>query len=343
MSTESDAAQPILGHAANLSALRDSVAQDTLHHALLFEGPQGVGKATCARWLTRLGNCEAQGSDPCERCPTCLQIAKGVHPDVLSVTPDPSRASGTIPIDAIREVVRQVGYRRFNARRRFIVIDPAEALQGAGANALLKTLEEPPADTHFILVTANASGLLPTIVSRCQRMRFGAVPTEDLTRWLHLRGHQSLVQTAAVRSLGCPGVAIDLLEGQLEERNRVRDRFIEALSASAENRQKWAQSLTQGKRAEWRAKVDLFLEVYEELLRDAVIVGSGADQPLFHEDRRDVVAHWAQRLWPAGARQLHTALDACRSSLAVMVSGRLVLDTLMAETHAALNAGSTAG
>lgn len=336
MSTESISARPILGHAANLVALRDAVSGDNLHHALLFEGPRGVGKATCAHWLTQLANCEAMGPEPCRTCPTCVQILKGVHPDVWTVEPNPERASGNIPIDAVRELVRKVGYRRFNARRRFVIIDPADALQGAAANALLKTLEEPPEDTHFILVTANASGMLPTILSRCQRIRFGAVRLEPLTTWLKAQGHTALVQTAAVRSLGCPGIALSLVEGEMSERNKIRDGFIEMLATAADRRQAWAQSLTQGKRTEWRGRVGRFLEVYEELLRDTAVAGSGSDQPLFHEDRRDVIQAWAKKLWPTGVRRLHDALEETRSGLSVMVSGRLVLDTLIAKTHAEL-------
>ena len=134
---------------------------------------------------------------------------------MILVEPAADRASKTIGVDAIREVVRRTGYHRYGSRRRFVFIEPAEAMQPAAANALLKTLEEPPEGTGFILNCTNASALLPTILSRCQRVRFGAVAADELTTWLQARGHGESSARAARLSQGCPGRALALLDGDL--------------------------------------------------------------------------------------------------------------------------------
>ena len=127
--------QDILGHRGVINRLWSAAARDQLHHAYLFEGPVGVGKRTLALRLAMACNCEESGDDlPCGRCDPCRQIAAGNHPDVLVLEPPADRASGTIPVDAVREVVRMAGYHRYNSKRRFVIVDPAEAMQASAAN-----------------------------------------------------------------------------------------------------------------------------------------------------------------------------------------------------------------
>ena len=191
----------ILGHQGALARLRHAVEQDTLHHAILLEGPRGVGKRRVATWLALLANCTAEGERPCGVCQMCHQIPQGLHPDVIALEPDMTRAARTIPVDAVREVIRKSQFHRYGARHRMVIVDPAEAMQEPAANALLKTLEEPPAGTGFVVITHNAKALLPTILSRCQRIRLGVVPMEELQPWLAERGveHPDLVARPGAR------------------------------------------------------------------------------------------------------------------------------------------------
>jgi DNA polymerase-3 subunit delta' len=118
------------------------------------------------------------GVDACGTCHACARIARGVHPDVLLVEPG---ETGTIKIEQVRDVVERVGYRPFEGRRRVVIIDEADGLVPAAQNALLKTLEEPPPSSIFVLVTARVDMLLPTVRSRCIRLWFaeGAAPDVD--------------------------------------------------------------------------------------------------------------------------------------------------------------------
>lgn len=320
----------LIGHSALLARLGAAVDADTLHHALLFEGPPGVGKRTVARHLALAHNCLSEDvqARPCMACRSCTTIASGNHPDVVWVGPDPKLASGAIPISRIREVVRQAGYHRFGARRRFIIIDPADAMRGPAANALLKTLEEPPDGTGFILVATNAKALLPTIISRCQRVRFGPVPTQALAIWLAEQGVDNAPDIASV-SFGCPGVAMDMTDGALLKRRETRDALIDVLHGDLDTLFKYTQKLCSGGRAAWRPKAEALFELLEELIRDAAVHQAGSSSDLVNTDRADVVERWAKALWPDGVAQCHAALTDVRLDLNRMVSGRTAIDALL--------------
>ena len=326
----------LVGHERVVTKLWEAMAADRLHHAYLFEGPKGVGKRTLASLVALAANCEAAPKGrPCGVCATCKSIGEGTHPDVIELVPDPKKASGTIPVADVREVIRQAGYRRYAARRRVVIIDPAEAMQEAAANALLKTLEEPPNGTGFLLVSHNASSLLPTIRSRCQRVRMGAVPARDIERWLERKG----VEQAPVLSrlaLGCPGRALALSGDGLAQRAAMRAELLAVLRGTVDDVFQFSQRLCSGNRSAWSKRVDALLALFEELLRDVVVLGSGGRQELLNEDARDDVTGLARRLYPGGVETCAQALQSCRDDLDVYVSGRLAVDAMLCRVRQAL-------
>ena len=325
------ALEPVLGHRAAMERLWSAEAKNHLHHALLLEGPQGVGKRLIANRLAMAANCtgtEDWKERPCGTCPTCRQIMAGTHPDVIVVEPDLTKAARAIPVDAVREVIRKAQYHRYGARHRFILVDPAEAMQESAANALLKTLEEPPPGTGFLLITHNATALLPTIRSRCQRIRLGAVPLDDIVRWLVAKG-ASHPEAAARLSLGCPGRALAVSESGLDERQQIRNGLLEVLRAPLGGVNDFAKDLASGSRQAWAPRVDALLEVLEDLVRDTAIIASSSSVPLLNEDLRSLLEKWANRLWPMGLVRCAEAIQACRDDLEVYVSGRTALDALL--------------
>jgi DNA polymerase-3 subunit delta' len=157
-----------------VAILRGALARDRLHHALLLTGPAGSGKRALALAVASALNCERAPGEGCGACATCERIAAGVHPDVITLARE--GAAQIIPIETVRtQVVAAVGLPPHEARERLFLIDEATALPPAAANALLKTLEEPPARTRFVLMTAAPDQLLPTIRSRCQRISLAAL------------------------------------------------------------------------------------------------------------------------------------------------------------------------
>ena len=177
----------ITGHQRLVELLARSIAGGTLPPSLLFTGPAGATKRQTALAVAQTLNCldlrqvtdvsGQQMTDACGVCASCLRIQRGVHPDVVIVEPGDT---GAIKIDQIREVVERAAYRPFEGRRRAVIIDEADALMAPAQNALLKTLEEPPSLSVFILVTTRPDMMLPTVSSRCIRLLFTQPGAEEV-------------------------------------------------------------------------------------------------------------------------------------------------------------------
>lgn len=157
--------------------LRSYCESGNIPHAFLFTGNAGAGKTRMAREFFKAVNCLERPSDACGRCASCVKVMANAHPDLVEMNP----LTRWIRVDEVRDILADVGLRPFEARTKFVIVEPAESLNTEGANALLKTLEEPPGQTVIVLVSHRPRLLLPTIVSRCQLIRFSA-PDEDTER-----------------------------------------------------------------------------------------------------------------------------------------------------------------
>lgn len=212
----------IVGHQQLKPLIAGAALRGTLPPSLIFAGPAGVGKRMAAIALAQLVNClSPEGDDACGACASCRRIARGVHADVLMIEPG---ETGAIKIEQIRDAVERAAYRPFEGRRRVVVIDDAEQIVPNAQDALLKTLEEPPAGTTFVLVTSVPETLLPTIRSRCQRLRFGRLSPAEVAGVL-MQSHEVSTHdahSAAALSDGSVGRA---LEGATEA-------FVEAREAA---------------------------------------------------------------------------------------------------------------
>jgi DNA polymerase III subunit delta' len=179
-------------------------------HALVFSGPEGVGKRFAADLVARAVFCRSKGTVPCFECEACRRIEHAAFPDLISIgiAEDKTR----ILIDQIREIERIVAYHPFSGAERIIIIDPADLMTEDASAAILKTLEEPPAGTHFILVTSRAFSLPPTILSRCQKVRFSPLPRAVIAEIL---GGGDEAQEAAEAARGSLSRARSLISGGL--------------------------------------------------------------------------------------------------------------------------------
>jgi DNA polymerase-3 subunit delta' len=195
------------GHRRLVALLARSIERESLPPSLIFAGPPRSGKHDTAVAVAQTLNCinlkrdsaldgdtSRLAVDACGACPQCLRIARGVHPDVLFIAP---ADSGAIKVDQVREAVDRAGYRPFEGRRRAVIIDDADAMVPAAQNALLKTLEEPPASSIFVLVTSRPDALLPTVRSRCIRLVFPAGAGEEVDVEARDVAHRVLAQVAS--------------------------------------------------------------------------------------------------------------------------------------------------
>ncbi len=197
----------IVGHQRSLKTLKRALVSGHLSQAYLFYGPRGVGKATCALAWGQILLCR-EGSG-CGRCPSCLKAGRGSHPDFLLVSPQGSQIS----IASIRELKKWLSFSPLEGLRRVVILDEAEKLGREAANALLKILEEPPEGTHFVLVAPREEDLLPTIVSRCQRLYFGPLSPQETEKVLLRRGlSPEEARFAAGLALGSPGEALRFID-----------------------------------------------------------------------------------------------------------------------------------
>ncbi len=176
----------LLARPALISHLRETFGAGRVYHAYLFVGPEGVGKRTAAGLCSQALFCQAApGERPCGDCPGCAQFAEG-HPDVYRLqVPD---GKTQIPVDSVRDLTAALSDRPFSGGWRVVLIEEAEKMNASAQNALLKTLEEPPEGTVFLLVARALGALLPTVVSRCQVVRFSPLPEETVRQELLRRG-----------------------------------------------------------------------------------------------------------------------------------------------------------
>ncbi len=170
----------IEGHERIIATLSRSVREGCTAHAYLFAGIEGIGKARIALAFAAMLNCPSPSDDESHTCPVCRRVLVGAHPDVLVEKPD----KGRIRIDRIRELQQFFAYAPIEGRCRVALIDDAHLMNPAAQNALLKTLEEPPPLRVILLVSSNASVLLPTVLSRCRRIRFGPLPRDVIAAHL---------------------------------------------------------------------------------------------------------------------------------------------------------------
>jgi len=292
----------LTGHRHLLDLIATAAARNTLPPSLIFAGPDGVGKRAAAIALAQLLNCPTpKGADACGVCASCTRIARLVHADILVVAPGDT---GTIKVDQVRDAIERTGYRPFEGRRRVVIFDDADAMLAEAQNALLKTLEEPPAASMFVLVTSRSDLLLPTVRSRCQRLRFGRLAAEDVAGVL-MTSHgydKAEAQAAAAAADGSVGEA---LAGGLDDYLGARDAAVEVLqgvAGSIDPRRRLDSAKTLAGGGD-RDEVRLRLRALAAILRDIGVVGSNADE-----------RHLANADLAASLRRLVGAFDRVRVS-----------------------------
>jgi DNA polymerase-3 subunit delta' len=276
----------ILGQERVIGFLKRALQSDQMPHALLFIGNEGVGKGSTALALAQALNCENRQSDQdaCGQCRSCRFFAAGGHPDYWQISPDGESGQPQIKIEQIRELRRQVGYHPLAGSWRVVLLKPAETLNEAAANALLKTLEEPPAGNLFILTASGDRDLLPTIVSRCRRLTFSAIPQSILIRELQDRKGLGPEQASLVAAINYGSLGRALAE-DLPDLLAKRDQVVNELGLLQEGSTgqvlQWATD--KGKKA---VKLDSFIVFARLWYRDLLALTCQATPgQLVNQDR----------------------------------------------------------
>ncbi len=271
----------ILGHSKPIGLLQRAIKNDRVAHSYLFLGNEGIGKRLVALQFAKTLNClKGDKVDSCDQCISCKKIDAFLHPDVLVLEPE----NQTLKVGQVRYMQRDLSFRPYEGKYRICILSSADRMAPHMSNTLLKTLEEPPPNTVLILLANHARLILPTILSRCQLVRFHPLPIPLVAKWLRERHglDEAGAHLLASLSEGSPGRALEI-EGKI--RNIRREELIKGLvgekSLPAERMQGWVNSLPTKERED----LLLVLEVAKTLLRDMVIVKTLEEEPkIIHTD-----------------------------------------------------------
>ncbi len=219
--------QRFMSQGESVSSLETQIRQRTLAHAVLITGDEGVGKKTLANLMASALLCRGEGQRPCGKCPSCVQLAAGEHPDLIRIqlgvplTGDSEKTRASIPVSDIREMERIAGSHPFEGNDRVILIQDADKMNAAAQNALLKILEEPPEGNWFILVCQQREALLPTIISRCRPVYLHPWEDSEVLKALSDNGITGRrAEDTVAEAGGSPGVALKLAGDEEYWKNR---------------------------------------------------------------------------------------------------------------------------
>jgi len=350
----------LIGNARAVAAIERALASASPPHAWVFVGPEGVGKATVARWLAQAVNCEAlvdafaatnavisdqlsvvsdpaaprENVWPCGECAQCVRIARGIHADVVTVTippPEDGVQHKDISVDQVREVEQAVALAPFEGRTRVVMIDPADDLSIGAQNAFLKTLEEPPPNAVFVLIATREEALLQTVRSRCRRVEFTLVPAREIEAALRERGVDAdRARLLALLAGGRPGRALELAEdpSHIEKRREVLEQARVLGSMPMADLMDLGEALARKFKDDREAVLDRLAE-WLGWWRDLVLVQSDAEDGVANVDVMDGLREDAGRYPPADVITFVQALRECRRRLEANVQARIALDAML--------------
>ncbi len=258
----------ILGHEKQIEILKRCILSGRTAHSYLFAGPEGVGKMLVAKAFAKALNCPSFDGDSCNRCDDCLRIEAGTHINVFTIAPE----EGLIRIGAVRELQNGLRY-RVERGKKVAVVEGADKLKIEAANALLKTLEEPPRGSAIVLVTSSPADLPLTVVSRCQRINFQILPLHAVKSILVNKeglGEQEAEAVARLSGGTMKGVQAYLDTSSLAKRNEAVRKILSAGSIDRAALIDLAEELSGD------GDLDNILRHLKVCLRDLVCMGEGA-------------------------------------------------------------------
>lgn len=316
-------------------------------HAYLFYGPEGVGKDAMAIELAKVVNCEEGNIEACDRCQSCLRVDSLQHPNIRLIFPlpigkgekagDPPLAkltsedvdavreqirfkadnryhtisvprATTIKVNSIRDVKREVSLTAYTKGKKVIIIVDAENMSDEAANALLKTLEEPADDTLFVVTTSYRDRLFPTVVSRCQGIRFDLLTEKEIVSHLvaQKKADSSRAMLIARLAHGSMSRALELLEIDLQEQRENVLNFLRTLHSG--NELELSRFLEEIAREYDRDELQRFLQLLQLWIRDGLCVQEGYDT-IINLDQKESIDRFVKRFFDLNYSELIRSID----------------------------------
>ncbi len=322
----------VIGQGRAVTQLAGGLSRGEAPHAYLFVGPAGVGKMTLARRYAQALNCTGE-TPPCGVCAACTRIAEAIHADVriIELGTEESPNATVISTEQIDEVIAGAYLPPFEGRHKVFIIDGAELLSTAAANKLLKTLEEPPPRVTFALLSSQEEAVLPTVVSRCQRLELPPAPLPEIESALRDAWQAGDAASWLARvSRGRPGWARRALDdaalttARREAMERIAGTTVADLEARFIYAGELAAQFTRDRRAVYEQ-----LELWREWWRDLMLCRSGVPEAIINTEHAAQLAAQAEGIEMPRLRAVLQEIDEAVRALRQNAHPRLVLENLM--------------
>ncbi len=314
----------ISGHERQTELLQNAVLSESVSHAYLFYGPEGVGKKLVARTLAQALNCERKDGDSCGNCRSCRNIQKENHPDILFLQPD----EGCIRIEEIRAIQKTLGLRAYEGRWKVAIVDGCEEMSVAAANAFLKTLEDPPDRTTIILICPNYQSLLPTIFSRCQRIGFNPLHDQQIQDILLAKKEikPAEVETIVYLADGSPGLALSM---DLHSAAELREEAFDLIFKN--NERNIVELFTLGKKTSGlKERLKELLGRLLVLVRDIEVMRTTGNVSFIkNKDMIPKIQEFSKKLKPNASQMIFEAVSETLASLRQQANPQLAMDSLL--------------
>ncbi|RME48260.1 MAG: DNA polymerase III subunit delta' [Caldilineae bacterium] len=316
----------IVGHHWAVALLQQAIERNTFPHALLITGISQVGKRTLAHALAMALTCHGEPK-PCRACPSCRKALSGNHPDIF-IEEAETFAAETLKIEQIRDLQHNLSLSPHEGRYKIAILCDFERATLAAANALLKTLEEPPAHARLILTARTADRLLPTITSRCQRLPLRPVPAAAIDAFLqqHMDAPPETAHLLSRLAQGRPGWAIGALQQPeiLEQRKKWLADLLSLTGRGYATRLNYAHTLS-------RSDTPLTEPLHLWLLwwRDVLLTHSGLFAATINTDHAEALQWMAQHLPASQIRRAITLTYNALQNFNHNVNPRLNLEVLL--------------
>lgn len=336
--------EDVQGQPRAVDALRAALAKQQVHHAWLFQGPDGVGKELTASSLAQALVCPEKPFEGCGKCSSCKRVMNRNHPDVTWVMPEAEQVergiagrsdftntpSRDIRIEQIRKLQERLAFRALESKYKVALFVTAHAMNQNAQNALLKTLEEPPKDTVLILISSAPDKLLPTIRSRCAKANFGPLPTAFIAEKVKASSKKgmedALANQIAAMASGSLARALSLDPKTLESRKELIESFEKLVPADASG---WLTLAEQW--SDDRATAESSLEVLQVWFRDVALTQVGSDA-LVNSDLKELAVTAAARISPARIQRRTQLIDEAKNAISQRNgSTRLQLERMFIE------------
>lgn len=320
--------ESITGHDRQKNILRRALSQQRIAHAYLFEGPDGIGKRLVALAFARALLCD-RGTG-CGDCSACRKIDHNNHPDIHLLNAD----GASIKIEQIRTLQQDISLRPLEGKNKICLIDGAEAMTLGAANALLKTLEEPRANTLLLLLSDHPEQLLPTICSRCQRLPFSRLPKQQLSEILAQKLNLKETEATILASLSEGSLKKALGQNKqlyLEKRHKLIQSLSALSAGSTIPTFNFADELATEKDC-----LDDILDIFQAFYRDVLLLKHGrSDSELVNQDMLETLYKQCQTLSTDSLIIKMKALEAARYHLQRNVNNQLALEVMLIKMTAA--------